>query len=181
MLFQEEEYNLFVNDFNTSIYNLPKESNYSNYIFLCVGSDKIMGDSYGPLVGQKLEEFFQSMYTNVKVIGTLETPVSALNFNETVSKIYSSYKNPCVIVIDSALSKENRIGNIIVQNSKIQCGKGTNKQMKLIGDISIRAIVATNYNTPRYNYKSLQNVSLKQVLKLADITANGIYQVMKYH
>lgn len=181
MVSQDQRYQAFINDFSTCMYNLPKEQTYSDYIFLCVGSDKIIGDSYGPLVGEKLEERLKNRYQNIKIFGTLENPVLATNLNQTIEKINKEYKNPCIIAIDSALSQKDIIGSVLVSNAKMQCGKGTNKKMNLVGDISIKGVVAKDYRMPKYNFSSLQNTPLGSVLKLADITAEGIYNAIKYN
>lgn len=128
MLSGNEKYNNFVNEFSEALYHLKMDIPFSDYIFLCVGSDKILGDTYGPLVGEKLKDAFTNMYHNIYVYGTLEEPISAMNLEKTVEEIYHKYTNPCMIVIDSALGAPNRIGNIFVSNTKTQCGKGTRKK-----------------------------------------------------
>lgn len=180
MLSQNEKYNNFVNEFSSKLYNLNSDVPYSNYIFLCVGSDKIIGDSYGPLVGEKLKRNFKNMYNNIEVYGTLEDPVSAVNLEKKVEEIYKQYKHPCIIAIDSALGAQDKIGTIFVSNSKMQCGKGTNKKMLYVGDISIKGIVGKDYKIPKYNFSCLQNTPLGEVMKLADITSDGIYNAIKY-
>lgn len=180
MLSQNEKYNNFVNEFSGKLYNLNSDIPYSNYIFLCVGSDKIIGDSYGPLVGEKLKKNFKNMYHNIEVYGTLEEPVSAVNLEKKVEEIYRKYKHPCIIAIDSALGSQDKIGTIFVSNSKMQCGKGTNKKMIYVGDISIKGIVGKDYKLPKYNFSCLQNIPLGEVMKLADITSDGIYNAIKY-
>ncbi len=180
MFFEEDIYRGFVNDFNTQLYNLHPEIPFSDYIFLCIGSDKIIGDAYGPLVGEKLQEYFKETYHNIKIIGTLEDPVPASTLSTKVKNIYKSYLNPCIIAIDSALAKKEELGKIYVSNKKMQCGKGINKNILSVGDISIKGVVAIDFKTPKYNFSSLQNTSLRNVLKLANITSNGIYQSIKY-
>lgn len=172
MLSQNDKYNNFVNEFSNKLYNLKMDNPFSNYIFLCVGSDKIIGDSYGPLVGGKLKASFKNMYNNIEIYGTLEEPISAINLESKVKEIYKKYLNPCIIAIDSALGSQERIGTIVVSNTKMQCGKGTAKNMLYVGDISVKAIVGRNYKIPKYNFSTLQNTSLGEVMKLADITAN---------
>lgn len=180
MLTKDLIFNNFVNDFSTKLYNLKSEIPFTDYIFLCVGSDKITGDAYGPIVGENLKKLFKNFYNNVRVVGTLENPVSGTNLEKEVKNIVNTYKNPCIIAIDAALSKKEDIGKIIVSNSKIKFGKGTSKKMIEIGDISIKGIVARDYNMPRYNFRELQTTSLNIVIKLADITSEGIYNVIKY-
>ncbi len=180
MLAKNDIYNCFVNDFSSRIYNLKSEKPFSDYIFLCVGSDKIIGDAFGPIVGEKLEKLFRNLYNNIKVVGTLENPVSGGNLENEVEKIYSVYENPCIIAVDAALSNKNDIGKIIVTNSKMKFGKGTNKKMVEVGDISIKGVVAKDHKIPKYNFSELQNTSLNIVIKLANITSEGIYNVIKY-
>lgn len=180
MLGKEELYNNFISDFSTEIYNLKSDNPFSDYIFLCVGSDKVTGDAFGPLVGSKLQNLFKSYYNNISVIGNLENTVSAINLEETVREIYNKYKNPCIIAIDSALSNKEDIGKIIVKNTKMKLGKGTNKKSIAVGNISIKGVVAQDYRIARYNFSVLQNTSLSLVMKLANITADGIYNVVKY-
>lgn len=180
MLIADEVYNTFVNEFSSKIYNLKSDIPFSNYIFLCVGSDKITGDAFGPIVGDNLEKLLKKFYNNIKVIGTLEKPVSGINLEEQVNKIYQSYKNPCIIAIDAALSKKEDIGKIIVTNTKMKFAKGVGKKNIEVGDISIKGIVAKDYKIPKYNFNELQNTSLNIVMKLAKTTSDGIYNVIKY-
>lgn len=161
MLSSNEKYNKFVNDFSNILYNLKTEAPYSDYLFLCVGSDKIIGDCYGPLVGQKLKEGFKNTYQNIQVYGTLDEPISAINLENIVNKIYKNYSNPCIIAIDSALGAQDNIGKILVSDKKIQCGKGTNKKLIPIGDISIKGIIAKDYKIPKYNFQALQNTRVR--------------------
>lgn len=180
MLTADNVYNKFVNDFSSVLYNLKTNSPISDYIFLCVGSDKITGDAFGPLVGDRLQKLLKNSYNNIKVVGTLENPISGTNLDKEVEKIYNTYRNPCIIAIDAALSKKDDIGKIIVTNSKMKFGKGTNKKMLEVGDVSIKGIVAKDYKIPRYNFTELQNTSLSIVMRLAGVTSDGIYNVIKY-
>ena len=180
MLGNDDVYNQFVNDFSTKIYNLKNDEPFSDYIFLCVGSDKITGDAFGPLVGNRLNKLLKNTYHNIRVIGTLENPVSARNLYKEVQNIYNTYENPCVIAIDAALSKQEDIGKIIVTNSKMKFAKAINNKFLEVGDISIKGVVARDYKLSRHNFSGLQNTSLNIVMKLANITADGIYDVIKY-
>ena len=49
-----------------------------------------------------------------------------------------------------------------------------------IGDISVKAVVGKNYKLSKYNFFSLQNISLSNVIDLSNIVAEGIYEVIKY-
>ncbi len=70
-------YEQFVIDFGSRFYRLNlKKNNFTDIIFICVGSNKITGDSLGPIVGAKLK---QKLGTNIAIIGTTETPVNYEN------------------------------------------------------------------------------------------------------
>ncbi|NSJ87437.1 DUF1256 domain-containing protein [Blautia hansenii] len=54
------------------------EKNFSELVILCIGSDRITGDSLGPLVGHSLSRF---SLPHARVYGTLDRPVHALNLS----------------------------------------------------------------------------------------------------
>lgn len=172
----ENVYKNFVTDFNNKIYSL--ETRFSDYIFLCIGTDRITGDAFGPLVGKRLKELLKDNYNNVFIKGCLDEPISFLNIDTEIENIYNTYKTPCVIAVDSALARQEDIGKIIVSNEKMELGKGLSKKYSAVGDISIKGVVAKNFKIPRQNLNVLQNTSLKLVMDLAEITANGIYKVI---
>ncbi len=60
-------------------------------------------------------------------------------------------------------------------------GKGLNKNIAFVGDISIKGVVAKDLKLAKYNLKLLQNTPLSLVISLANSTANGIYEVIKYN
>lgn len=177
---KEQNYEEFVRDFTNKIYNLKADVPFSDYIFLCVGSDRVTGDAFGPLVGKKLEELLQNYYNNIHIIGTLENPINANNLNKTILKIQQNFKNPCIIAIDSALSKQEDIGRIFVTNKEMKLANSIGKGSVDIGNISIKGVVAKNHRMSKQNFYELQNTSLNLVIKLADIASMGIYEVIKY-
>ena len=44
------------------------------YIFVCIGTNKILTDSFGPRVGEKLENKLKK-YSNIKIYGTMKFPI----------------------------------------------------------------------------------------------------------
>lgn len=179
-MINEKDYEEFVEDFTNKMYNLKTDIPFSNYIFLCVGSDKVTGDAFGPLVGKQLEELLQNYYNNIHIIGTLQNPIHANNLNVTIQKINQEYKNPCIIAIDSALSKEEDIGKIFITNKGMKFANGISQATIGIGNMSVKGVVAKNHKMPRQNFYELQNTSLNLVMNLADITSRGIYEAIKY-
>ena len=54
---------------------------WDKIVFVCIGSDRITGDSLGPLVGHQLSRYH---WKNIYVYGTLNEPVHALNLETTL-------------------------------------------------------------------------------------------------
>ena len=150
-------------------------------VFLCIGTDRLIGDSFGPLVGSKLEKLLETYNIfNINIYGTLEENICYTNVEKCLSKIKKEHPDACIIVIDAALSKEINIGKIFVQRQKTVLAKSLNKAKVEVGDISIKAVVGKNYKLSKYNFFSLQNISLSEVINLSNIVADGIYEVIKY-
>lgn len=143
-------------------------------VILCIGTDRATGDCLGPLVGKKLLD------SNCKclVIGNLDFPVHALNLRQALSNIYLSYDNPYVIAVDASLGSKAHVGKITVANCPISPGKGVNKSLPAVGDISITGIVNVYGKSPAL----LQSTRLNIVMQLADCIANSlIYAVDSYN
>ena len=174
---EREIYEEFKKSFFKQIYKVKNK--FSDYVFLCIGTNKITGDSFGPFVGNFL---LQEMpyQNNIHVIGNMNKNISYLNAEYNIKKIYKKYKKPCVIAIDSALSNPKNVGKILVTNSKIKLGEGVGKRRQEIGNISIKGIVAKDYSLPYYNFYILKLAPKEFVINLAKITAKGICEVNSY-
>lgn len=167
----------FINDFNYIFNKLRNQKEYSEITFLCVGTDRITGDCFGPLVGSRLiEQLKDYNYSNINVYGSLKENLSYKNINKIIEKIN---KKTITIVIDAALSKEENIGKIFVSNSKTILGKGLEKNKIEIGDISIKSVVAKDHKIAKCNFKALQNISLNGVMTLANIVSEGIFDTIR--
>lgn len=114
----ENLYIKFINDFSNVMCKLADGNQYSNIIFLCIGTDRITGDTFGPLVGRKLKSLFQNT-RKINVIGDLKNPVCANNILETADFIRENFSNPFILAIDSALSSKDNIGTINVSEGPV--------------------------------------------------------------
>ena len=171
------QYNKFICDFYRELNK--KNTKYSNLIFLCIGTDRIIGDCFGPIVGGKLQKNIHQLKLPSNIYGTLDNPISALNLEETTNKIKIEYKDPYIIAIDAALSTEDNVGKIFICDNYLEAGKGIKEKGIRVGNISIRAIIGKKENTSRKNMDILQNTSLNMVIKLAEIVSNGIIEVIQ--
>ena len=175
MTFKEEIYNNFVCDFSNNLRQKIQDIEISKLIFLCIGTNRVIGDCFGPLVGSKLKHFF-SQEENIEVIGDIENIVSIKNVYSIINQIQE--EEAFVIAIDAALSCNNRIGTIIVNQNKMNIGSGINKENLYIGDISIKGIVAKDFKNSKHNFNALQNMPLSIIIDMAECVSTGIYNVI---
>ena len=108
-----------------------------NLVFLCIGTTKIIGDSVGPKVGDKLKD----LNVNAYVYGNTARQVTALNVDDYAKMIKQRHKDDTVVVIDSALGKIGDVGTIKVTRNGIKQGGAFDKDKQRIGDIGILAVV----------------------------------------
>lgn len=139
------------------------------YIFVCIGTNQLVEDSFGPRVGEILEQEFNSI-SKVKVVGTMKCPIHFQN-----APIFADYlktKRGKLIVIDSALGEEELIGNTYMNRGGIEIGKAFGKSFYFPAHWNIKTIVGKKEEL-------LQNEkSAKQMNKLAQKLASQIVEVM---
>lgn len=143
-----------------------------NTVIVCIGTDRCIGDSLGPLVGSLL------MKSNFKfpVYGTLQHPIHAVNLKEEMKDICKVHNDPYIIAIDACLGEENLIGSIQVRPGPIFPGKGVGKVLPCVGNTSIIGIV------DKYNYEEflpIHNIRLGLVMEMAEVIAKGLLAVEK--
>ncbi len=142
-------------------------------ILICIGSDLVLGDSLGPLVGTFLKQKKFRGY----IYGTLNAPITAKEVE--YAKTYTKLMHPdsVIIAIDAGVGNSEDVGLIRVQNNGLRPGLGVNKNLGTIGEISIIGIVAP---------KSIKNVNLLNltrlnlVYKMAEKIAEGIENYLYY-
>ena len=177
---RKEMKDIFIQDLSNLLFYEKLNRNFFEIVFLCIGTDHITGDCFGPLVGTRLLELLKNENIfNINVYGTLSENICYTNVKKVIEQIKEKHKNACIIVIDAALSDEQNIGKIFVKREKMQLGKGLYKEKLEVGNIAIKAVVGKNYKLSKYNFTSLQNVSLNNVISLSDIVSEGIIEVIK--
>ncbi len=143
--------------------------------FLCIGTDRVIGDSLGPIVGSNIEKFISdNKINNIKVIGSLES-----NLNNTNIEEYTNNSKDITIVIDSAISNTYDIGQIIVDENNIKVRDALNDGKSISSNINIKCIVGKNFENEDVNFLMLQNVKLGIVLDLAQKVTTSIYDVIE--
>ncbi|NFF66785.1 spore protease YyaC [Clostridium sporogenes] len=146
------------------------EKPYNKIIFICIGTDRSTGDSYGPIVGSMLKQ-----NKNIEVYGTLHEPVHAMNLKNTLENI--ELNNNLIIAVDAALGSIDKVKKIFIENKPIRPGKGVGKNLGSVGDISIKGIIGLKSDSTCFEI--IQNTRLSVVYDLAKLTFETIYRVLE--
>lgn len=136
-------------------------------IFICIGSDLVLGDSLGPLIGTKLKENSINNY----IYGTLNFPITAKEIEYATTELTKIHKNCITVAIDAAVGCGEDVGLIKVAKKGLYPGLGVNKKLKMVGDVSIVGIVAGK-SLQNYNLYNLTRLNL--IYKMAEVISSGI-------
>jgi len=165
MLKQNKEYKRFVWELSSLMENKSKNM---NVVFMCIGTNTVVGDSVGPIVGSLLKENIQSN-NKITIVGDCENNISYENIEDKIEKLNL---NSLVVVVDSALSNHENIGKIFVQNRGLRYGEGLKKTNNTIGNISIiRCNAVSKYNFYR-NYSCIELLCINFAIIVKNICIN---------
>ena len=140
-------------------------------VILCIGSDLVLGDSLGPLVGTLLKKRGVNSY----VYGSLYNPVTAKEIPKVKNFLKKTHPKSIVLSIDAAVGEKDDVGLIKVFNRGVKPGLGVNKNLGEVGDVSIIGIVAekTKDNKSLFNF-----TRLGLIYKMAEKISNGIIEYL---
>lgn len=138
----------------------------NNAAIVCIGTDKCIVDSLGPLIGTLLTK----ENINIDIYGTLQKPVHAMNINEYVKNL-ARKDYDCIIAVDACLSNRKNQGIIEVRRGPITPGKGIGKILPEIGDISVIGIVDTS---DKQFHDLLQDTRLSLIYDMAEVICRGL-------
>lgn len=168
------EFKRFVWELN----NVINSNNLGNSMyFVCIGTNRIIGDAFGPVVGSVLKKSLIEK-SNVHILGDLDKCITYENINEVFNRSSLNSETNLVIVLDSALSNKDDIGKVFIQNRGLKYAESLKKENSVIGNISIKAVVGENTSNSAENFNNLKNVSLKQIHHMCNLVSNGIIEVM---
>ena len=142
-------------------------------IFICFGSDLVLGDSLGPLIGTILKKKNVHSY----IYGTLNFPITAKEIDYARTYVKQMHPNSQTIAIDAAVGNDEDIGLLKVYNKGLKPGLGVEKNLGVIGDVSIVGIVAAK-SIKNYNLFNLTRLNL--IYKMAETIAEGIEKYVNY-
>jgi putative sporulation protein YyaC len=149
---------------------LHYRNNWSELVFLCIGTDRVTGDCLGPFVGQKLSSYSRTVFS---VYGTLFQPVHALNLTDIYQHIQTHHPNALIIAIDASLGEKKHLGYVTIANGALHPGAAIHKQLPSVGHIHITGIVNVSGVLEQL---TLQTTRLSTVIFLADKIVQGILE-----
>ena len=155
---------------------LKKSECFSDIVFICIGTKKVIGDSIGPLIGENLKEIQNDF---IHVFGTMDNNINFINGKETIKEIYEKYKNPFIITIDAALSNNNNKGDIVLGSGCIKIGKALNKSVCFYSDINLKCVIGNYHENMEDNIKELKEVKLIDVYNTSRKVTNTIKNSFK--
>ena len=134
-----------------------KEIMTKDTVFVCVGTNKVVFDLFGPLCGDYLKR------KNIPYFGDCEYNVNALTMEDRLKEIYNKNKleNKNIIAIDAAVTDDDEKVNKVLVNKErgIYPGAGVGKKFPMIGNKAIMMFTLNRtdlkYTMEMYRTKSL--------------------------
>ena len=146
-----------------------KKQKKTKILFLCIGTDRSTGDSLGPLIGYKLTE---CKICQIKILGTLDQPVHAMNLHACMKKIRDHFSDHIVVAVDASVGDVEHIGYVTLGRGAIKPGLGVSKDLDAVGDLFITGIVGASKSS---DPMMLHSVRLSVVMRLADCISKSIH------
>ncbi len=109
-------------------------------VVVCIGTDKVVCDSLGPMVGSMLNG---NMDRPLYIYGLQCQCLTALNIADSFTAIRTLHPHGTILAIDAGVGDNNQIGTLQLSDHGILPGLATNRQLPCIGDIGIVGVVAT--------------------------------------
>lgn len=132
---------------------------------MCIGTNKIVPDSFGPRVGDKLKQVFYSS-PEISVYGTMQNPVHLKNATYFLEELENKKQ---IILIDSAIGKREDIGNTYVNRGGMEIGKAFNQSIYFPANINIKTIIGAKEYMPNYSVNQIENLANEVASKIIKI------------
>lgn len=121
------------------LYKIILASKKESVVLVNIGTDLIIGDSLGPLIGSNLS----GKLKNIKVYGSLDNLINAKNITERVEYITTLHKDSFILAIDACIGKEENVGSICLSSNPVKAGAAFRNDLDSIGDCSIKGVVSS--------------------------------------
>lgn len=117
-----------------------EKSKKDDIIIIGIGTDKDTMDCLGCLVGT----LATTKCENIKVYGTLQEPIHALNIDKRIGSILETHKNSFIVGIDACLGSEEDYMKVIYKDKPIRPGAGIGKNLINVGDVSLVCVLGNS-------------------------------------
>ena len=176
----QTDYLQFIKNLKNKINKYDLKREFTEIIFLCVGSNKIIGDMIGPIVGEELnKQINKNTKKEIVVFGNMKNTLNLKNAEETIVNVKKSYTNPFIITVDTALGKEENLKKIYITQGEIEIGKAVSRGIKYESHLNIKGVVGKYSMIVEKNINTLKNVEPEAIFYLSSIISNGITEVIK--
>lgn len=141
-------------------------------VILCIGSDKIAGDSVGPIVGDILKN---KLNARCFVYGETGKSVNGKNVKEFLNLIEIAHPDSPVIAVDACLSEGIARGNIHIVSGGVNPKRAVTGVKNPTGDVGVLAVVE---KPSQDALNALMSVSWDNVQKTSIKVAIVLYRAL---
>lgn len=142
-------------------------------VFICIGTNKIMGDCLGPIVGTYLKSKFKDrLYEDIEVYGDIYNPIDYNSIHSILNLLEPKNEKCTRILVDSALGEN--VGDIVINSGGINIGEGILNGKQIVADINIKGIVGKNYKSIKKNMNQLGKINFNQINQMANYIVRAI-------
>lgn len=156
-----------ISDYFLSI--LPK--NIHSATVLCIGTDRSTGDALGPMTGTLLQKLRPEI---LRVQGSLDNPVHALNLNATLKELNEATEDTFVIALDASLGQLQSVGQFQYGLGSIMPGTALKKELPSVGDAFITGVINIS---GMMEYSVLQSTRFSLVYNMAETLAQSLFHI----
>lgn len=143
-------------------------------VVLCVGSDKIPGDSIGPVVGDYLTRVYN---TKCFVYGICGNSVNGTNLGKYMEILTKAHSESAVIAVDACLASGKISADVLVREGGVNPKKAVSGDDSHTGDVGILGVIKDNGLNP---LSALMTVSTDKVENIARKIAFIINSALSY-
>ncbi|MFS0723550.1 spore protease YyaC [Paenibacillus sp. 1P07SE] len=149
-----------------------RHTQFRQIVIVGIGTNRSPGDSLGPAINSLLAQTYAGN-RHVRLFGTLEKPVHALNLKKTLTYLNKKHAQAYTIALDACLGQYFKIGTIQLVHGPLLPGTSMGKELPGVGHIHLKGII-NNYGP--INAKVLDKTSLTFVQDMAVIMAQALKQ-----
>lgn len=150
--------------------HLEKVCNFKGKVdIVCIGTDKVIPDCLGPIVGTMLSDM--NLPEGINITGTLEEPIHALNLADRVGEEIDS--DSFIIAVDA--TRGAKMGQIQIMNKPIYPGRGVHKNLSYIGNVSI---IGTTWENGEGTDIHKHKIRLGEVYRMSKVIAASLQKAM---